>query len=61
MDGLAEGKRVFDLEIAALEKTRDSLDDTYLPEHSAADPAQALHRYLARLYKKDSFPLVRLL
>lgn len=30
MDRLAEGKRVFDIEIAALEKTRDVLDDTYL-------------------------------
>ena len=30
MDRLAEGKRVFDIEIAALEKTRDALDDTYL-------------------------------
>ena len=30
MDRLAEGKRVFDIEIAALEKTRDSLGDTYL-------------------------------
>ncbi len=30
MDILAEGKRVFDIEIAALEKTRDALDDTYL-------------------------------
>lgn len=30
MDKLAEGKRVFDIEIAALEKTRDALDDTYL-------------------------------
>lgn len=30
MDRLAEGKRVFDLEIAALEKTRDSLGETYL-------------------------------
>ncbi len=30
MDRLAEGKRVFDIEIAALEKTRDTLDDTYL-------------------------------
>lgn len=30
MDRLAEGKRVFDVEIAALEKTRDALDDTYL-------------------------------
>ena len=30
MDRLADGKRVFDIEIAALEKTRDSLDDTYL-------------------------------
>ncbi len=30
MDRLAEGKRVFDLEIAALEKTRDALDETYL-------------------------------
>lgn len=29
MDILAEGKRVFDIEIAALEKTRDALDDTY--------------------------------
>lgn len=30
MDRLAEAKRVFDIEISALEKTRDSLDDTYL-------------------------------
>lgn len=30
MDRLAEGKRVFDIEIAALEKTRDALDETYL-------------------------------
>ena len=30
MDRLAEGKRVFDIEIAALEKTRDALGDTYL-------------------------------
>ena len=30
MDRLIEGKKVFDIEIAALEKTRDSLDDTYL-------------------------------
>ncbi len=30
MDRLSEGKRVFDIEIAALEKTRDALDDTYL-------------------------------
>ena len=30
MDRLAEGKRVFDIEIAALEKTRDALDNTYL-------------------------------
>jgi len=30
MDRLAEGKRVFDLEIEALQKTRDVLDDTYL-------------------------------
>ncbi|MBR0341458.1 MAG: KpsF/GutQ family sugar-phosphate isomerase [Oscillospiraceae bacterium] len=30
MDRLAEGKRVFDIEIAALKKTRDALDDTYL-------------------------------
>lgn len=30
MDRLAEGKRVFDVEIAALEKTRDALGDTYL-------------------------------
>ena len=30
MDRLAEGKRVFDLEIAALEKTRDALGETYL-------------------------------
>ena len=30
MDRLAEGKRVFDIEIAALEKTRDALDDTFL-------------------------------
>lgn len=30
MDRLAEGKRVFDVEIAALKKTRDALDETYL-------------------------------
>ena len=30
MDRLAEAKHVFDLEIEALEKTRDALDDTYL-------------------------------
>lgn len=30
MDKLTEGKRVFDIEIEALRKTRDSLDDTYL-------------------------------
>lgn len=30
MDRLKEGKRVFDIEIAALEKTRDVLDETYL-------------------------------
>lgn len=30
MDRLLEGKKVFDTEIAALEKTRDSLDDTFL-------------------------------
>lgn len=30
MDRLKEGKRVFDIEIAALEKTRDALDETYL-------------------------------
>ena len=30
MDRLEEGRRVFDVEIAALEKTRDALDDTYL-------------------------------
>jgi len=30
MDRLSEGKRVFDIEIAALKKTRDALDDTYL-------------------------------
>lgn len=30
MDRLVEGKRVFDIEIAALEKTRDALDNTYL-------------------------------
>ena len=30
MDRLAEGKRVFDVEIAALEKTKNALDDTYL-------------------------------
>ena len=30
MDRLAEGKRVFDIEIEALKKTRDALDDTYL-------------------------------
>lgn len=30
MDRLAEGRRVFDMEIEALVKTRDCLDDTYL-------------------------------
>lgn len=30
MDRLAEGKRVFDIEIAALEKTKEALDDIYL-------------------------------
>ena len=30
MDRLTEAKRVFDIEISALEKTRDALDDTYL-------------------------------
>lgn len=30
MDRLAEGKRVFDIEIEALKRTRDTLDDTYL-------------------------------
>lgn len=30
MDKLSEGKRVFDIEISALEKTRDVLDGTYL-------------------------------
>ena len=30
MDKLAEGKRVFDVEIEALQKTRDALDGTYL-------------------------------
>lgn len=30
MDRLAEGRRVFDVEIAALEKTRDALGETYL-------------------------------
>lgn len=30
MDRLVEGKRVFDVEIEALQKTRDALDDTYL-------------------------------
>lgn len=30
MDRLAEGKRVFDIEIKALEKTRDVLDDTFV-------------------------------
>lgn len=30
MDRLAEGRRVFDIEIEALKKTRDALDDTYL-------------------------------
>ncbi len=30
MDRLKEAKRVFDIEIAALEKMRDALDDTYL-------------------------------
>ena len=30
MDRLVEAKKVFDTEIAALEKTRDALDDTFL-------------------------------
>lgn len=30
MDKLAEGKRVFNIEINALEKTRDALDDTFV-------------------------------
>ena len=30
MDKLLEGKRVFDIEIEALERTRDSLDDVYI-------------------------------
>lgn len=30
MDRLAEGKHVFDVEIEALQKTRDALDETYL-------------------------------
>lgn len=30
MDRISEGKRVFDLEISALEKTRDALDQTFL-------------------------------
>lgn len=30
MDKLAEGKRVFDIEIKALEKTRDALDDAFV-------------------------------
>lgn len=30
MDRLAEGKRIFDIEIEALKKTRDALDDTYI-------------------------------
>ena len=30
MDRLAEGRRVFDVEIEALQKTRDCLDDIYL-------------------------------
>jgi len=30
MDALSEGRRVFDIEIRALEKTRDSLDDTFV-------------------------------
>ncbi len=30
MDNLIEGKRVFDIEIEALEKTRDSLDEVFL-------------------------------
>ena len=30
VDRLLEGKKVFDTEIAALEKTRDALDDTFL-------------------------------
>ena len=30
MDKLAEARRVFDIEIEALEKTRDALDDTFV-------------------------------
>lgn len=30
MDKLAEGKRVFDIEIEALKRTRDALDDTFI-------------------------------
>ena len=30
MDKLNEGRRVFDIEIKALKKTRDALDDTFL-------------------------------
>lgn len=30
MDKLAEGKRVFDIEIKALQKTRDALDETFI-------------------------------
>lgn len=30
MDKLAEGKRVFDIEIEALQKTRDAIDDTFI-------------------------------
>ncbi len=30
MDKLAEGKRVFDIEIAALQKTKDALNDTFV-------------------------------
>ena len=30
MDILKEGRRVFDIEIEALQKTRDALDDTFI-------------------------------
>ena len=30
MDKLSEGKRVFDIEIEALRRTRDALDDTFV-------------------------------
>ena len=30
MDKLTEGRRVFDIEIEALKKTRDALDDTFV-------------------------------